>query len=193
MPRFVYLARHGETDWNVQARWQGHTDIPLNPNGRAQARMLAVALRSAGLAGIVSSDLSRAHETACIVGAELGLPLAYADIALRERSFGVFEGLTRDECESQQTEAWRAWLAEKIPPPGGESHDALTSRVVAAVTRVAERVAHERAPALAVSHGGALRAVIAAATGTMPPVLQNCAVWKIAWDGGALVGAECLI
>jgi probable phosphoglycerate mutase len=189
MRRFVYLARHGETDWNAQARWQGHTDIPLNENGRAQARALAAVLRHVGLAGVVASDLVRAHETARIVAEELGLLVTYVDPALRERAFGVFEGLTRDECEARQREAWSAWLAERRVPPGGEPHDSLTARVVAAIGRVAESVARDGAPALVVTHGGAMRAAVASVTGVLPAPMKNGALWRIAWDGG-LAAAE---
>jgi len=90
MRRLLYVARHGETDWNVAGRWQGHTDVPLNDNGRAQARALAEGLRAHRLAGAVASDLRRAHETARIVAAELGIEVAYVDRELRERAFGVF-------------------------------------------------------------------------------------------------------
>ncbi len=190
--RHLYLARHGETDWNAEGRWQGHTDVPLNENGRAQARALAAVLRSHRLAGVVASDLQRAHETARIVAVELGLEVAYVDHELRERSFGVFEGLTREQCETLHAEAWRIWLEEKRPPEGGEDHGRLTARLVAAIGRVAERVARPDAPALVVTHGGAMRAVVAAATGTMPPPVKNGAVWRVVWEGGALVHAEPL-
>jgi probable phosphoglycerate mutase len=184
MPRLLYVARHGETDWNAQVRWQGHTDVPLNETGRAQARALAQTLRSSGpLAGVVASDLSRAHETARIVADELGLAVAYVDPGLRERAFGVFEGLTREECETLHAEAWGAWLESKRPPQGGEAHEALTARVVAAVCRVAERVATEGAPALIVTHGAALRALVTATTGEVPPPVKNGAVWRIVWHG----------
>ena len=91
--RIIYLSRHGETDWNAEGRWQGHTDKPLNDNGRGQARALAESLRRTGLAGVVSSDLLRARETAEIVAAALGLTIDYFDPDLRERTIGVFEGL----------------------------------------------------------------------------------------------------
>jgi probable phosphoglycerate mutase len=183
MRRLVYVARHGETDWNAQMRWQGHTDVPLNETGRAQARALAQALRSSGLAAVVTSDLSRAHETARIVAVELGLAVAYVDPALRERAFGVFEGLTREECETLHAEAWGAWLDSKRPPRGGEAHEALTKRVVAAVGRVAACVATDHAPALVVTHGAALRALVTATTGQVPPPVKNGAVWRVRWDG----------
>src|SRR5260370_25534521 len=89
--RLLYLARHGETDWNAAGRWQGHTDIPLNAKGRAQAEAVASALQGAGLSGIVSSDLSRAYETAKIVGERLGLPAPYLHTDLREPAFRPFQ------------------------------------------------------------------------------------------------------
>jgi len=187
--RLLYLARHGETDWNVALRWQGHSDVPLNETGRAQARALAAALRPIGLSGIVASDLSRAYETASIVAGELGLSVAYQDVDLRERSFGCFEGLTREECETLQPEAWRAWMVERRTPAGAETAEALTERVVAAVRRAALGMARGDSPTLLVTHGGALRAVVAAATGHTPPPVKNTAVWRVVWEDG-LVGAE---
>jgi broad specificity phosphatase PhoE len=189
MRRLVYVARHGETDWNAANRWQGRTDIPLNDSGRAQARALAERLRAAGIATVVTSDLSRAQETGRIVAAELNVALAYVDPELRERSFGLFEGLTRAECEAQHAEAWRAWLEHRTPPRGGEASDALRTRMMAAVERVGEGVAREGAPALVVTHGGAMRAVVAALTGEMPPPAANAEVWVLAWEG-RLIAAE---
>ena len=183
MRRLVFVARHGETDWNTAGRWQGHTDVPLNENGRAQAKALALRLRGSRLAGVVASDLSRAHETARIVAAELGVTVAYVERELRERSFGVFEGLTRAECETDHAEAWQAWLAHRKPPRGAEGIEALTARMVASVGRVAETVAGEDAPALVVTHGGALRSVVASVTGELPPLVENGAVWVLVWEG----------
>ncbi|MGH7295176.1 MAG: histidine phosphatase family protein [Polyangiaceae bacterium] len=183
MRRLVYLARHGETDWNDAGRWQGHTDVPLNDVGRGQARTLATRLRGASLAAVVTSDLSRAAETGRIVATELGVTVAYADHALRERSFGVFEGLTREECETQHVGAWQAWLDRKVAPEGGETQEALTVRMMVAVERVATAIARPGAPALVVTHGGALRAVVCAVTGTMPAPVKNGSLWTLTWDG----------
>jgi probable phosphoglycerate mutase len=187
--RLLYLARHGETDWNATHRWQGQTDVPLNAQGRAQARAVAGALRAVGVAAIVASDLSRAHETASIIGNELALPIAYVDSALRERSFGCFEGLTREECERLHPDAWRLWKDQRSPPLGAEGHEQLTLRAVEAIERVARRVARDDAPALVVTHGGVLRAIVAVATGALPAPVKNGAIWKVAWEG-RLVGAE---
>jgi probable phosphoglycerate mutase len=150
---------------------------------------MALALKALGIAGIVSSDLSRAVETATIVAERLGLGLAYVDADLRERSFGPFEGLTREECARLHPGEWRAWLAEQRAPEGAEARPDVTTRMLAAVARAAERVARENAPALVVTHGGSLRAAVATLTGTRPPPIRNGAVWRIEWDG-AIVGAR---
>lgn len=98
-----YVLRHGQTDWNVQARLQGSTDIPLNETGRRQARVAAELLGGLGITRIVTSPLSRALETARIVGEPLGLE-PDTDARLIERNFGLFEGLTIDEVRRERTE-----------------------------------------------------------------------------------------
>ena len=177
--RVLYLARHGETDWNVAGKWQGHTDIPLNSNGKAQALALAEVLREVGLVGVVSSDLSRAKETGAIVAERLGLAMPYVDVALRERAFGPFEGLTIDECARMYPDAWRAWRKDLVVPQGAEDRPLVAARVLKALARVAETVATDSGSALVVTHGGALRAAVEAATGTLPPPIANGAVWRI--------------
>ena len=78
VPRRLYLARHGETEWNAIGRLQGHTDVPLNDRGRAQARDLAGAVRKLGIKTIIASDLARARDTAAIIASELDPPRARA-------------------------------------------------------------------------------------------------------------------
>jgi probable phosphoglycerate mutase len=190
--KLIFLARHGETDWNAQGRWQGHTDIPLNDRGREQARAVAATLRDSGLGGLASSDLSRAYETARIVGHELGLKVDYVDAGLRERSLGPFEGLTRAECEERHAEAWRAWIEEQKPPANGEDADTVAARILAAIGRAAERLARHGAPALLVTHGGALRQAVRAATGSLPGPVANCSIWRFEW-AGRVVHAEQVI
>lgn len=185
----LYLVRHGETDWNVAGRWQGHTDIPLNAHGRLQARVVAAALRSTPLAGLVSSDLSRARETAEIIATVLGVKVVSFDPNLRERAFGPFEGLTGDECLRLHPEAWRAWRQTQVTPPGAEDRPTLAARVVLGLRRVAEDVARGDAAALVVTHGGALRAAVAEVLGTQPPPVANGAIWRVVWDT-RIVSAE---
>ena len=91
-----FVLRHGQTDWNVGLRLQGSTDIPLNDTGRNQARRAAEVLSDQGLTRIIASPLSRALETATIVGERLGLTPVIDD-RLIERNFGLFEGMTIDE------------------------------------------------------------------------------------------------
>jgi probable phosphoglycerate mutase len=191
MPRLLYLVRHGETDWNAEGRWQGHTDQPLNARGREQARALAERLRDAGLSAVVSSDLLRARETAMIVAETLGLALDYVDPDLRERTIGVFEGLTRADCERLHPEAWAAWVAHKHPPPGAEGHQPLAERVTVAIGRAAARMLRPPGPLLLVTHGGAMRAALARAGHPLPPMIKNTGVWKIEWEE-SIVRAEAL-
>ena len=188
--RVLYLTRHGETDWNVAGRWQGHTDIPLNSRGHAQAGAIAEALARVGLVAVVSSDLSRAYDTARIVTERLGLPLPHRDAGLRERAFGPFEGLTRAECERMHPVLWRAWLDEQRAPEGAEGRGVVAARMVAAMGRVAAGLARDDAPALIVTHGGALRAAVST-VGVMPPPIRNGAIWRIEWENG-MVSAEAI-
>jgi broad specificity phosphatase PhoE len=178
--RTIYLARHGETSWNREGRWQGHTDIALNEVGLDQARALGELLRGRDIARIHSSDLARARQTAETAAGILGVTELVIDAELRERSFGVFEGLTRRECEERHPEHWTSYRADpRQVPPGAESQEALADRMHAAVERaVARRHDGDDAPVLVVSHGGSIRALLARVTGTMPPPLENVAVFR---------------
>jgi probable phosphoglycerate mutase len=182
MRRTVYLARHGETDWNRVGRWQGQTDVALNEQGRAQSRLLATALRSRGIVRVGSSDLARARETAEIVAAELGLDAAGValDAGLRERAFGGFEGLTRDECAARFPDEWARYRADiRQPPPGGEPHAAVVARMRAAVQHAAAALPDDGSAVVLISHGGAMRALVTAITGVEPLPLDNGAVFRI--------------
>jgi broad specificity phosphatase PhoE len=187
----VYLARHGETDWNRQLRWQGGTDIPLNDAGRAQAAELAERLRALAPARVHASDLARARETGEIVAARLGAPFLGTDPRLRERSFGLFEGLTQGECQTLHPEHWRRYLADRrILPPGAEGIDAVLVRMRAAIHAVA--AAHATAPVVVVGHGSAIRVLVAAISSADCPPIANGAVFRLRVDGDAILDAERL-
>ncbi len=133
-----YVLRHGQTDWNAQARLQGSTDIPLNETGRAQARVAAEILDGLGITRIVASPLSRALETAQIVGAKLGLT-PQIDARLIERNFGLFEGLTLDEVRRERIEMRahmnpQADIDGKHYPDNAEPLAAVIDRVYACVS-----------------------------------------------------------
>jgi len=183
----VYLARHGETEWNRVGRWQGRTDVPLSDVGRAQARALADHLRGRGIAEIHASDLSRAHETAHIVATVLGITRLTSDPRLRERGFGIFEGLTREECAERHPDVWQRYLADRrSTPPDAEPQADVVARIVGAMTAIAE-AAHPAGPILVVSHGGAIRSFVHHITGTTPPPLNNAALFRVTFEAGRFV------
>ena len=145
--RAFWFLRHGETDWNAQGLSQGNVDIPLNETGRAQAIAAAAMLRHRGIASIVASPLSRAHDTALAVAAVTGLPVAVEE-GLREVSFGAQEG--------QPMSQWfNDWVAGDYTPPDAESFASLKARAVAAINRSLDRTA----PVLIVAHGALFRAL----------------------------------
>lgn len=177
----LFLARHGETEWNRVGRWQGNTDIPLSDVGRAQARNLAERLRDRGITQIVTSDLSRARETAEIVAETLGIARLALDPRLRERGFGCFEGLTREECAAQHAEVWARYLADqRSTPTGAEPPEQVVSRVIASLTAVATS-ADPSGHVLVVSHGAAIRSFVHDITGTAPPPLANVALFSVSY------------
>jgi probable phosphoglycerate mutase len=163
----LLLVRHGETDWNAEGKLQGHTDRPLNDFGRRQAQALADRLAGEPIDAIYASDLSRARETAEILGANLGLGVA-VDPDLREKNWGNWEGLTSDERLHVEFE--------------GETSEAHRERTLAAVKRIVERYPDGRV--VVVTHGGSLRRLQAAVAGFASPVIDNCAVWAVAHEDG---------
>ncbi len=196
--RTLFLARHGETDWNAEGRWQGQTDVPLNANGRVQALALAERMRGEGVAAIASSDLSRARTTAEIVAQALGITEIHTDPDLREQRYGRFEGLTRTESARRFPEGWGRYVADwHTTPPDGEPYQALVMRVRAATRRVAERLA---SPALVVMHGGAIRALLGehasipspASTGWALHGIPNGGIFRLIIASGRIVEAQRL-
>ncbi len=177
----IFLARHGETDWNRELRFQGHRDPPLNETGRRQARELAERLAGEELVWVYSSSLRRALETAELVARPLGLPLSSED-GLREVDTGSWSGLTRAEIEERYPEAFRRWLDYGPGWEDGESYEEMAGRVAATLDLLAARHPGERI--LVVTHGGPVRAAQAhalkipfgEARRTGPP-LHNCGLF----------------
>lgn len=158
----ILLARHGETDWNRDNRFQGHADPPLNDTGRAQAAELAKSLVGEQLAAVYSSPLRRALETATAIAAPHGLePVTLA--ALREVDVGSWQGLTRAEIEQRFPEQYARWLRHEQGWEDGETYEAMGERVVRALLELA--VAHRGQRILTVTHGGPIRAAYAYAQG----------------------------
>ena len=179
--RRLLLARHGQTAWNALGKLQGHTDIEIDDTGRAQARALASAIAHARITRVWSSDLARSRQTAEIVAAELGLPPPEIDPDLSERRFGIFEGLTREQCAAHHPEAWRDWLAQTSHPPGGEPRE----EAVARMHRALERILSEDL-ALVISHGGVMRLWLMDVLGEPVPLVGNAATYLVEHDGIAV-------
>lgn len=159
----VLLARHGETDWNAEQRFQGHADRPLNARGRAQAEALAARLAGALLAAVYASDLRRARETAEIVARPHGLPVRTRP-DLKEVDVGSWSGLTTTEAGERHPEEFSRWRTEGRPGwTGGETYEEMRDRALGAVLEIG--VAHARETALVVAHGGTIRALLATAIG----------------------------
>jgi broad specificity phosphatase PhoE len=159
--RGVLLARHGETNDNREPiRVQGFTDTPLNELGRRQAAELAERLSSAGIASLWASDLSRAQETAAIVGARIGLQ-PRLDPRLREANRGEWEGRRFIDIQRDEPARYAAWrrAGEAFRFPGGESLREQLDRVSAALEEI-HRLGE--LPALAVCHGGSIRVMLCA-------------------------------
>lgn len=154
MTRFC-LVRHGETEWNARGRIQGNLDIPLNANGMAQASAAARGLVGAGIEWIYSSDLTRARQTAETAARHIGCPLHFCE-QLRERRFGIFEGLTYDEARCRHPEIYARYKsrASEFAMPEGESLGQLAERVETALRRIGRD--HPGQTVLIVSHGGVL-------------------------------------
>jgi broad specificity phosphatase PhoE len=170
----VLLVRHGETDDNAAARFQGQIDTPLNDRGREQSRALADALAGEGLRALVASPLARARETGEIVAARLGLDLVL-DPRLMEADAGAWSGMLSADIVAADAAGFAAWRAREpgFRFPGGESVQEQTARVAAALLDVAAGPL----PALVVTHGGAIRAV----AGLVVPggAVPNCAVFRV--------------
>ncbi|GAA0911214.1 histidine phosphatase family protein [Nonomuraea longicatena] len=181
MSRRLVCLRHGQTLWNVEHRFQGHSDIPLDETGLAQAARSASLLASLRPTLIVSSDLKRANDTARALGRIVGLDVA-VDEDLRERSGGAWEGLTRSEIAEGWPQEFVAW-----DPPGGEAVADVAARVSTAVRRWAAKL-DDDGLLVVVSHGAALRLGICELLGLPQELwsavggLGNCS-WSVLEEG----------
>jgi len=151
----LILIRHGETDWNLQHRFQGQIDVPLNARGLAQAQRLAERLRREAIDAMACSDLARARQTADPAASTLSLAPETLP-TLREQGFGVLEGLALPEILERYPREWEQWRRHDpdYALPGGENVRSFHDRVVAAVHALAAR--HRGRRVAVVTHGGAL-------------------------------------
>jgi probable phosphoglycerate mutase len=182
-PPSLFVARHGETDWNAEGRLQGQKDVALNALGRAQATRAGRTLRKV-LAGRrlepaslpwLCSPLSRTRETMALARAAMGLPpesVAYDD-RLKEFTFGRWEGMTWPEVCVQDPEGAEGRNRDKwnFTPPGGESYADLSGRLKPWLDE-------QRQPAVVVTHGGVARALMAMIGGLAEERAPTADIWQ---------------
>jgi broad specificity phosphatase PhoE len=178
-PPTIYFIRHGETDWNVEGRLQGQTDIPLNARGRVQAEEAGIRLRdlvqSCADLDYVASPMGRTRETMERLRRIVGLhPTFYRlDDRLIELTFGTWEGLTWKEVRAREPQAAAARERDKwgYVPPGGESYAMLAERIrpiLADLTR----------DTVVVAHGGVARAFLAVSCGVSTRHAASLDIWQ---------------
>lgn len=160
----ICFVRHGETDWNVEKRIQGHTDIPLNEKGRAQAVAMSFNAAHVSFKAIYSSDLGRAADTARALAEREGQAVKLLP-QLRERHFGIFQGITAAEGEQRYPDSYRLYLARDphYDFKTGESLHDFAARVAEAVDWMVRH--HAGQTIAAVTHGGVLDVLYRKATG----------------------------
>jgi broad specificity phosphatase PhoE len=155
----ILLLRHGQSEWNSQRRWQGTADSPLTALGRTQARTAARVLAELAtpFAGVWSSDLRRASQTAAIIASALELGEPVIDARLREAHAGEWEGLTPTEIETR----WPGWLAAHRRPATFEPYPEVVARADEALGEIAQKVSTCASPtALVVAHSGIVRSIV---------------------------------
>lgn len=174
----IWLVRHGEAENNSNSRFGGWDAAPLTTRGVAQARAVAATIGQRSIVAkapptaIVSSDLARAAATAQAIAATTALPLEL-DPALRERTVGIFDGMSFTDAKAQHPEAYAALVArnETALPPGAETNAACYARVSGALDRIA--AAHLGSTVIVVSHGIALFHMLAHITRVGPPTSET--------------------
>lgn len=185
-----FMFRHGETDWNAQKRFQGHTDIPLNETGRAQALALRDRLKNLHIETLWSSDLSRALETARLASEPLGLPIKIHQ-GLREARLGEPEGKELDHIRAHYGEdSWNRWRSSDpgdhdFAYPGGETKREHLARVRACLLEVLADAPHLRRVGIS-THGGSLIRVIHACENCPPdrPMIGNASLHHVVYKPG---------
>ena len=191
-PTDILIIRHGQTAWNTQKRLQGHSDIPLNENGRLQAVTLAEILRDEPLDAIFSSDLQRAYQTAYEIAKIHNLPV-HQDRSFRERCYGICEGMKDGEIREAYPESYKAWYAadpDHFFPDGErktESPRQFHHRAVNAIREAATRYPGKKIAI--VTHFGVIETAYRTAqdiplgTHCRMPVL-NTSINRFRWTGG---------
>lgn len=175
----LILVRHGQTLWNLERRFQGHTDICLSNTGIQQAYLLQKRFAAEKLDAIYSSDLRRAVDTAAIIAEPHQLEVQVCS-GLREMNFGIWEGLTYLEIEKSYPVLLQTWLNNPatLEVPGGETFLGVKERALRILTEIIQK--HPQGNLLVVTHGGIIAALIC---GILQKPLE--ALWNYRHDNSA--------
>jgi len=176
----VIFVRHGETSWNLDKRYQGHSDISLNKKGVEQAQAVAKRLSTERISAVYSSDLMRAAKTAELIAMQHSLPVISMP-ELREVNFGLWEGLTYEQIMATWPDELSAIYSKPgtICIPDGESFDDVTKRVEIGMATCIKT--HQNETIVIVSHGGAMRVALCNALGL--PIEK---IWSLRQDSTAI-------
>lgn len=189
----IWFIRHGETDWNRQRRLQGWQDIPLNEAGRQQAAQLAARMRDEAVQtrfdALYSSDLQRARDTAQPVAEQLDLRIR-TEPGIRERGFGVLEGLDLEHIDTLAPAAAASWKSRDPlrPLDGGETLGQFQSRVISTVDDIAARHGGERI--MLFTHGGVLDIVWRPASGVPLNAPRDASMLNVSINRVGVSGRE---
>ncbi len=176
----VILVRHGQTEWNVQLKYQGHSDVELTTQGVRQAELVAARLAKEPVDAIYSSDLGRALRTAEYIALPHQLPVTPLN-GLREYHFGEWEGLTFKQIAKQWPDLNANFFKnpDTVRVPGGETFGEVKARAEAVVRKLVDQ--HPEQTIMLVSHGGTIRTILCAALG-----LHLNRIWSIRQDNTAV-------
>ena len=182
----IIFVRHGQTTWNTESRYQGHSDTDLSEVGRQQATRVADRLACEEIAAVYASDLRRASDTASTIADCHGLDVQ-TDRRLRECEFGEWEGLTVGQIKERYSEEYRTYQVDSVTvrAPRGERLESLVERVGEAIDEIAER--HPTDPVLITGHGGTVHAAICHMLGASlysfrKIRLDNCSITTFSLD-----------
>jgi broad specificity phosphatase PhoE len=178
----LLLVQHAETAWNVERRYQGDTDIPLNERGRRQAARLGLRLARESIDTAIASDLGRAWDTASAIAKVRALSVQ-AEPRLRELNFGAWEGMTYARIRAAEPAALAAWEAdpERVSPPGGERLTELAARVQSFLDQFQRDDGEAKQTVLLVGHRGSLGVLLCLALGLPPRAL-----WRYRLDAASV-------
>lgn len=198
-PAHICITRHGETDWNVSGILQGWLDVPINEQGRRQAREMATSFAAAGFAAVWTSPLIRAGETAEIIAADLGLPPPAAHAGIKERHFGEIQGVPKSEL-AELNPLLLQQILRRNPAAhfeGGETMDEFADRVLGGFMDIGAKHPGERV--LVVTHGWVMDVVTRHIEGVPRSTILNHkrkngeSVWVAASASALILGGDRLL